>query len=1214
MTGPRLQGLGLLGLGLILSCAPESAPPGPSAPALAAARPPVVAAGAPTRVFPGLVGTAIDEARAVPRFVRATTRQPAPAGANAETAARAHLERHAAAWRVTPAHLAAADLQAVHDTGRGGIIVSLQQRAHGVEVYRAAIKVLMKRDLELVAIAGSPASLPDAPPAFARPAHQALADALGAHYAVAAPGGTVDLGPEAGGYRLVELAGPLAVPAGTLRLGEPARVKPVLVPQGAGLRPAYFVEFFAGTGARTHADAFRYIVAADDGRVLERRNLTAHWKYRVWADADGRPLDGPQADFTPHPTGTPDGSQPDFIAPVLVDMIGFNHNPDGVADPWLATAATDSRGNNVDAYVDHSAPDGYSSGDFRATPTSADAFDRVYDVAAGPLTANDQGQASLINAFYAINWLHDWFYDSGFDEVAGNAQADNYGRGGLGNDRMLFEGQDYYATDNSDMSTPADGRSPRMQSYIWTGSSTVTLTVTPPGSTLQTGAASFGPGTYDLTGDVVLAVDGTSPVNDGCEAITNDVAGKIALVDRGKCTFMQKALGAQAAGAIGVILANNQAGSPPDMPPSGSGTVTIPMVSITQADGAAMKTALGSGTVTAHMTGVGAVDRDGALDTTVVAHEWGHYIHFRLAECAQYQCLAMSEGWGDFNALLMLVRSGDNLDGTYAEAIYAGRSFGDSGYFGIRRAPYSTDMTKNPFTFKHIMDSVALPTTAPLQQNGANNAEAHAAGEIWAEMLFEAYVALLKTTQQAGATRTFADVHRDMTDYMVAGLKLTPGDATYTEGRDAILAAAAAANPDDVGVLAAAFAKRGAGSCAAAPPRDSFDFAGVVESFEVGPSIVLGAPTLDDSARSCDSDGVLDAGEGGILSLDVVNASPMATAAVTVTVSSTSSDVSFPAGTTVELGALEPFATATAKIRVDLARSMTALSLIDFALAVDAPDACQPHLTRPSAFRVNYAVVAASSATDDVESPNSTWIGDGTDVGSAWARVESAPGNHAWRGLDLSWVADNWIISPPLDVSATEKLVLGFTHKYDFEASDYQGQFLYWDGAVVEITKDAGTTWEDVKTYGDPGYSGTLTDISDNPLGNREAYAGQNPSYPDRDTVSIDFGTAFAGATVQVRFRIGTDQAAAATAWEIDDIGFAGVTNTPFASLVESPSACGSGAQDDGGTPSGDGGGNGDGGDGGGKDGGCGCRASGPLAPTALPLLLVVLLLPRRRR
>jgi len=42
------------------------------------------------------------------------------------------------------------------------------------------------------------------------------------------------------------------------------------------------------------------------------------------------------------------------------------------------------------------------------------------------------------------------------------------------------------------------GRSPRMQAYVWTGSGTATLTLTP-GGTLQTGSASFGPTTFDVT-------------------------------------------------------------------------------------------------------------------------------------------------------------------------------------------------------------------------------------------------------------------------------------------------------------------------------------------------------------------------------------------------------------------------------------------------------------------------------------------------------------------------------------------------------------------------------------------------------------------------------------------------------------------------------------------------------------------------------------------
>jgi len=48
----------------------------------------------------------------------------------------------------------------------------------------------------------------------------------------------------------------------------------------------------------------------------------------------------------------------------------------------------------------------------------------------------------------------------------------------------------------------------------------------------------------------------------GCEALTNDLTGKIAIIDRGTCNFVDKARNAEAAGAIAVIICNNQPADP----------------------------------------------------------------------------------------------------------------------------------------------------------------------------------------------------------------------------------------------------------------------------------------------------------------------------------------------------------------------------------------------------------------------------------------------------------------------------------------------------------------------------------------------------------------------------------------------------------------------------------------------------------------------------
>ena len=48
-------------------------------------------------------------------------------------------------------------------------------------------------------------------------------------------------------------------------------------------------------------------------------------------------------------------------------------------------------------------------------------------------------------------------------------RQDNFGRGGVGGDPILAEGNDFSGTDNANMATPADGASPRMQMFEFTG-------------------------------------------------------------------------------------------------------------------------------------------------------------------------------------------------------------------------------------------------------------------------------------------------------------------------------------------------------------------------------------------------------------------------------------------------------------------------------------------------------------------------------------------------------------------------------------------------------------------------------------------------------------------------------------------------------------------------------------------------------------------------
>lgn len=88
-----------------------------------------------------------------------------------------------------------------------------------------------------------------------------------------------------------------------------------------------------------------------------------------------------------------------------------------------------------------------------------------------------------------------------------------------------------------------------------------------------------------------LVDDGTAADSLGCtNPLANDLTGKIAVVYRGACEFGVKAKNAQDKGAVGVIIINNVPDAPIGISGGAQGmNVTIPVVLITKADGAALR-------------------------------------------------------------------------------------------------------------------------------------------------------------------------------------------------------------------------------------------------------------------------------------------------------------------------------------------------------------------------------------------------------------------------------------------------------------------------------------------------------------------------------------------------------------------------------------------------------------------------------------------------
>lgn len=481
-----------------------------------------------------------------------------------------------------------------------------------------------------------------------------------------------------------------------------------------------------------------------------------------------------------------------------------NHGPielvvnpaDPVASPngWHddGTSYTTTRGNNVMSVWDEF---GFNSGPVTSQSSAGLIFDYPY---LGPYEyASSYKDAAVTNLFYVSNVVHDIYYKYGFDEASGNFQETNYtGAPGAG-DSVNLDAQDGSGTNNANFSTPNDGGNGRMQMYLWTGAPydappenllTVNNTVVA-GDYLALDNA-FNPGnvpvTSPITADLVLADDGTPDNSDACTPITNDVAGKIAVIRRGDCAFIAKASAATNAGAVGVLIINNVA-TPADILMGGDdqfGQVGIPAYSLNQADGEAIIAQMGIETVNATLNPPNFKNIDGDFDNGVIAHEYGHGINIRLVGGRNNSgCVnaneSMGEGWGDYIGKILLLRNVDNgiaLAGTGTFVVGQPTTGG-----GIRPAPYSGDIANNPMTYETLRADTGNATyTIP-----------HGVGSVWAGILWDMTWDLIAIH---GFNPDIYDTNGTEGNIValklvVEAMKLTACDPGFVDGRDAILQA-----------------------------------------------------------------------------------------------------------------------------------------------------------------------------------------------------------------------------------------------------------------------------------------------------------------------------------------------------------------------------------------------------------------------------------------
>lgn len=191
----------------------------------------------------------------------------------------------------------------------------------------------------------------------------------------------------------------------------------------------------------------------------------------------------------------------------------------------------------------------------------------------------------------------------------------------------------------------------------------------------------------------------------------------------------------------------------------------------------------------------------------------------------------------------------------------------------------------------------------------------------------------------------------------------------------------------------------------------------------------------------------------------------------------------------------------------------------------------------------------AISFGDDVESGTSNWGASGSGAGANFAQVtdRSHSPTHSWFAPDGDDVGDH-SLATAAPIAVGPGATLEFWHFFQTEST--------YDGVVLEYSLD-GSAWSDIlAANGDvaanpdritsAGYGSTISTAYENPIGGRRAWSGDSGGFVRVVVDMADFG----GRSVQLRWRLATDNSNGAAGYWLDDVLISAGTRCSFDDTV----------------------------------------------------------------
>lgn len=193
--------------------------------------------------------------------------------------------------------------------------------------------------------------------------------------------------------------------------------------------------------------------------------------------------------------------------------------------------------------------------------------------------------------------------------------------------------------------------------------------------------------------------------------------------------------------------------------------------------------------------------------------------------------------------------------------------------------------------------------------------------------------------------------------------------------------------------------------------------------------------------------------------------------------------------------------------------------------------------TQPAAGDCDESAETVTLFSEDFSTGPGSFTTTGSIGAQTWAPSTARPspvsGGNAMLAVNIGSVSDQRLISPVIDLPADQNpITLKFQNWRNIENNSTTA---CWDGGVLEISADGGAFVQVTSgaLLNDP-YRGAISGQHQNPLAGMNGWCEPAPGRPYADTL-VDL-SAWAGQSVQVRWRLGTDSSVTREGWYVDDI------------------------------------------------------------------------------